>query len=412
MPSSNAVLATLSFALLVAAGPSHWERASFTLQNGLDAQSLNAKFATLSASTPCTSGENACIDGAFAQCSNGQFVTFPCAGGLTCVALPLVNSPGTSITCDTEADAATRIANTGASGGISGRSLESRASFTLQNGQDAQALNAKFQTLSASSPCTPGENACVGGQFAQCVNGQFLSTPCAGGLQCVALPLVNSPGTSITCDTTADAAARIAATGATGGLSGRSLEARDAVAPPACAAKATKRSEFSKRFDGVPSIAKRIAQTDLPALAQSWQNLCIVSGGDITTNTPCVTLAGVNGINALLANADPCAQQVNADAMIDFAKSAGITNKQALIDNAITYAKHPRNALNINGVTPSTPFCAQAPKNAELKGIAHAQLAGVNPGLFGSPALGIFPFGQAGTCPFGTTPDVSTCTCN
>ncbi len=143
MPSSNAVLATLSFALLVAAGPSHWERASFTLQNGLDAQSLNAKFATLSASTPCTSGENACIDGAFAQCSNGQFVTFPCAGGLTCVALPLVNSPGTryvsqplilhaitltcasSITCDTEADAATRIANTGASGGISGRSLES-----------------------------------------------------------------------------------------------------------------------------------------------------------------------------------------------------------------------------------------------------------------------------------------------
>lgn len=169
---------------------------------------------------------------------------------------------------------------------------------------------------------------------------------------------------------------------------------RDAVAPPACAAKATKRSEFSKRFDGVPSIAKRIAQTDLPALAQSWQNLCIVSGGDITTNTPCVTLAGVNGINALLANADPCAQQVNADAMIDFAKSAGITNKQALIDNAITYAKHPRNALNINGVTPSTPFCAQAPKNAELKGIAHAQLAGVNPGLFGSPALGIFPFGQ------------------
>ena len=150
---------------------------------------------------------------------------------------------------------------------------------------------------------------------------------------------------------------------------------------------------MSKR-DSMPSIAKRIAQADLPAVAQSWQDLCVVSGGDLVTGTPCVTLAGVNGINALLANADPCAQQVNADAMIDFAKSAGIVNKQALIDNAVAYAKHPRNALNINGVTPSTPFCQQAPKNAELIGVNHAQLDGVDPGLFGSPALGVFPFGQ------------------
>ena len=158
--------------------------------------------------------------------------------------------------------------------------------------------------------------------------------------------------------------------------------------------------------------------------------LQVVSGGDIVTNSPCVTLAGVNGINALLANADPCAQQVNADAMIDFAKSAGVTNTQALIANAVAYAKHPRNALDINGVTPSTPFCQNAPKNPELQGVFHAQLDGVDPGLFGSPALGVFPFGQgksktwlcairlliqlsvAGTCPFGQTPDVATCTCN
>lgn len=164
-------------------------------------------------------------------------------------------------------------------------------------------------------------------------------------------------------------------------------------APPACAAKASKRSEASRRF-AKPSIAKRIAQADLPAVAQSWQDLCLVSGGDIVTNSPCVTLAGINGINALLANADPCAQQVNADAMIDFAKSPGIVNEQALISNAIAYAQHPRNALDINGVTPSTPFCQNAPKNPELNGVFHAQLDGVNPGLFGSPALGVFPFGQ------------------
>lgn len=123
--------------------------------------------------------------------------------------------------------------------------LHRRASFTKQNGLDAQKLNAKFQTLSASSSCTSGQNACVNGQFAQCVNGKFALTACAGGLTCFALPLVNSAGTrfvqlhavifdvvltrfttSITCDTQADAVARIANTGATGGLTGkRSLEA-------------------------------------------------------------------------------------------------------------------------------------------------------------------------------------------
>ena len=120
---TNAIIATLSLALLANAGPID-RRAAFTLQNGKDAQALNAKFRGLSASSSCTDSENACVNGAFAQCANGKFVTFPCAGGLTCVALPLVNSKGTSITCDTEADASTRIASTGATGGLFGRDLE------------------------------------------------------------------------------------------------------------------------------------------------------------------------------------------------------------------------------------------------------------------------------------------------
>ena len=84
-----------SLAVLASAGPIVNKRASFTLQNGKDAQALNAKFASLSAGSSCTSGEVACVQGAFAQCVNGQFISTPCAGGLTCVALPLVNSPGT-----------------------------------------------------------------------------------------------------------------------------------------------------------------------------------------------------------------------------------------------------------------------------------------------------------------------------
>jgi len=91
------------------------------------------------------------------------------------------------------------------------------AAFTKQNGQDAIALNQKFQSLNANSPCTAGENACVNKQFAQCVNGKFVLKSCGSGLICAALPLVNSAGTSVTCTTQADVDQRIAATGATGG---------------------------------------------------------------------------------------------------------------------------------------------------------------------------------------------------
>ena len=164
----------------------------------------------------------------------------------------------------------------------------------------------------------------------------------------------------------------------------------NATPPPACEAR--QNNSQSKR--AVNPLLKRIAQTDLGQVAQSWQNLCIASGGPRDPNNdPCVVLAGINGINALLANADACAQQDNADGMVDFAKQPGINNEQALIGNAIAYRKHPRNALNINGVVPSTPFCQRAPRNPELNGVVNGQLDGVDPGLFGSPNTAIVAFG-------------------
>lgn len=227
----------------------------FALANGQDAQALNKKFASLTADSTCSTGDTACINGGFAQCVGGNFVVSPCSGGLQCFALPLVNSRGTSLTCDTQADAETRIANTGATGGLTGNgaapapsTTESAAApastagsdgsatddaataptapstpstgFALANGQAAQKLNKQFASLTASSTCTEGQEACVSGGFAQCVGGKFVVSPCSGGTQCFALPLVNSSGTSLTCDTQADAEARIANTGATGGLTG------------------------------------------------------------------------------------------------------------------------------------------------------------------------------------------------
>lgn len=105
-------------------------------------------------------------------------------------------------------------------------------------------------------------------------------------------------------------------------------------------------------------------------------------------------LAGLAGLNALLSTGGVCDQQDVADQMIDFAKSVGITNGDALIAAAIAYRQHPRNADNIDGVIPSTPYCTQQPRNPELVGIVNQQLPGVELGLYGGPNTPIVAFGE------------------
>lgn len=66
----------------------------------------------------------------------------------------------------------------------------------------------------------------------------------------------------------ADAAQRIKNTGATKRSIPlhRGVETRDVKAPPACAAKQAR---------SFIQMSKRIAQADLPAVAQSWHDLCV-----------------------------------------------------------------------------------------------------------------------------------------
>ncbi|KIK95516.1 hypothetical protein PAXRUDRAFT_96218, partial [Paxillus rubicundulus Ve08.2h10] len=86
-------------------------------QNGLDAQKLNAQFATLTANSTCTDGDQACIAGSFAQCVGGTWTLQACSSGLGCYALPLVAKAGTSLACDTLSDAEARFVAAGVSGG-------------------------------------------------------------------------------------------------------------------------------------------------------------------------------------------------------------------------------------------------------------------------------------------------------
>jgi len=77
------------------------------------------------------------------------------------------------------------------------------------NVQLAITENQQFNQLNANSPCDAGQTSCIKKDLAQCVGGEFVITPCAGGLTCFSLPLVNSVGTSITCTTEEDAALRM-----------------------------------------------------------------------------------------------------------------------------------------------------------------------------------------------------------
>jgi hypothetical protein len=55
---------------------------------------------------------------------------------------------------------------------------------------------------------------CLGSAIGQCVNGKLVKvSDCSGGTSCFVLPLVNKPGTSVSCDTQADKDARFAAAG-------------------------------------------------------------------------------------------------------------------------------------------------------------------------------------------------------
>ncbi|CAG8738909.1 9062_t:CDS:2 [Gigaspora margarita] len=84
--------------------------------------------------------------------------------------------------------------------------------FQKDNADKASALQAKFASLTPTSPCKNGDMACVNGAFAQCVgDNNWVLQKCSNGLECRALPLVNKPGTSIACDSKSDADARIQA---------------------------------------------------------------------------------------------------------------------------------------------------------------------------------------------------------
>ncbi|KAG8812731.1 hypothetical protein FRC17_001878, partial [Serendipita sp. 399] len=231
----------------------------FQEENARQAQELNRSFANVNEGQACQANDpkfpGCTSDGRFAQCDNGRVVVTACGGGLQCMALPLVNRPGTSVACDTREDGERRIVEAGGSGGLTGgggganvASSNNRGNnnnrgasvanvgednnngggggggFQAENARQAQELNRSFADIQEGQSCDGQESrfpACTGdGRFAQCDNKRVVVVACGGGLQCMALPLVRRPGTTVACDNPEDGARRIAEAGGSGGLTG------------------------------------------------------------------------------------------------------------------------------------------------------------------------------------------------
>lgn len=132
--------------VLVPARPQELHRRAISpdvlLNNGKLAQGLNAKYTTMTMNTSCKEGDHACLQGGFAQCVAGKYVSLGCSPPTVCFELPLLLKPGSVPTCTTPADAAARIANTGVKGGVKGDGTETSASSnTTSTVADAPSLN-------------------------------------------------------------------------------------------------------------------------------------------------------------------------------------------------------------------------------------------------------------------------------
>lgn len=114
----------------------------------------------------------------------------------------------------------------------------------------------------------------------------------------------------------------------------------------------------------------------------------------------------ITAFTTLLAAAGPCDQQNAGDQMIDLAKT--LNNDADMIKFTQIFVQQPRNSPD----SFSIPYCQQAPKNEELKGLFQCQFQGVKPEFVGNlqpGAQGTVPFGlsspvnPAGSCPAHTS---------
>ncbi|KAJ6543021.1 hypothetical protein B0H19DRAFT_958017, partial [Mycena capillaripes] len=158
------------------------------------------QFTSVTADDACTFGDEACGGSSLADCVNGKYVLSRCDSDKACVAVPNLDSAGTSIDCLTPA---ARDAQFLKSGVAFDAPMAPPPFDQKQNGDDANELNKQFLTLKPGDPCTFGDLACTEGAPAICENGKYVKGFCNPGQTCFAIPNIGFGGTDTDCLTPA-----------------------------------------------------------------------------------------------------------------------------------------------------------------------------------------------------------------
>ncbi|KAG8815015.1 hypothetical protein FRC19_001335, partial [Serendipita sp. 401] len=154
------------------------------------------------------------------------------------------------------------------------------------SGQLAQGSNFYFQSLHIEDACTPGQVACVSGNYATCSGeANWEITPCASGTTCFATPADSTSGVTVQCTTQDAATAEI---NSAGGDSNIAADFHVVVAPfhadtvPSATESAPSATETpivtesGSATEGASSDSPSATETETPAPTET----CIPEEGD------------------------------------------------------------------------------------------------------------------------------------
>ncbi|KAF9480966.1 hypothetical protein BDN70DRAFT_992325 [Pholiota conissans] len=173
------------------------------------------------------------------------------------------------------------------------------------DGQSAQSLNAQFRTLTTSSPCGNLTQACVDNSIATCKNDKWdASNACLQTQSCFAVPDFKNGGATLTCTSQKNALSLIAASGATGGITGTDSNASNSSGSTNSKAATMTRGSASKErvtvtvtrtltkptdFSATRTIAPQEASSIISSLLADG-HATIISQDSEAESTPCPSM--------------------------------------------------------------------------------------------------------------------------
>jgi hypothetical protein len=199
------------------------------------------------------------------------------------------------------------------------------------NARQAQQFNAKFLNLKATDACQAGETACVGGNIAKCVAGKFVaSEQCPDGRECLAIPNIQTPGTSLVCTTERNVLGLLTAAGVDGGITGSGDNSTDTSSKTSSTTTSSSTSSTTS-LSGIPGPAN--GQPGNPAVVTVTVTEFAIPQS--TTTTPALSGSGSTPSNLLSVGQPPATSTPGAPPLTPAANPSS-TSSSASVPTVIS----------------------------------------------------------------------------